>query len=145
MHIRITDKKMQPIPLLLISTPNAGLFRRARHSVLCMGCGMYPENQVQPNRTTVPFLSLPAQDGRRARPQNDFITIIHCGLHRIFSVVLMGGISAVAMGAEIHDAVRDWEAAAVARLLKKNVKLVNLADDDHAALSCGGRGEMPMW
>ena len=57
----------------------------------------------------------------------------HSGLLRALPAALICGFSAVAMAAEIHDAVRDGDAAAVTRLLKKNAKLVNLPDEDHAA------------
>jgi ankyrin repeat protein len=53
----------------------------------------------------------------------------HSGLHRAFAAALICGFSAVAMAAEIHDAVRAGDAAVVARLLKKDAKLVNLADE----------------
>ena len=53
----------------------------------------------------------------------------HSGLRRATAAALMCGFSAVAMAAEIHDAVRQGDAAVVARLLKKNPKLVNLADE----------------
>ncbi|MCX6877507.1 MAG: ankyrin repeat domain-containing protein [Verrucomicrobia bacterium] len=82
--------------------------------------------------------SLPLTDPRlgfpmRARPHRHFLTIINRGLLRALPAVLMLGVSAVAMAAEIHDAVRAGDVAAVARLLKKDAKLVNLADEDHAA------------
>ncbi|MCX6877442.1 MAG: ankyrin repeat domain-containing protein [Verrucomicrobia bacterium] len=57
----------------------------------------------------------------------------HPGLLRAFATVLICGFSAVAMAAEIHDAVRTGDAATVARLLKKDPKLVNLPDEEHAA------------
>jgi ankyrin repeat protein len=57
----------------------------------------------------------------------------HSGLLRALPAALICGCSAVAMAAEIHDAVRDGDAAAVSRLLKKDPKLVNLPDEDHAA------------
>jgi ankyrin repeat protein len=57
----------------------------------------------------------------------------HSGLHRAFAAALICGFSAVAMAAEIHDAVRGGDVAAVARLLKKNPKLVNLPDADKGA------------
>jgi ankyrin len=50
---------------------------------------------------------------------------------RALPAALMIGFSV--MAAEIHDAVRAGDAAAVARLLKKNPKLVNLTDDAMAA------------
>jgi len=54
----------------------------------------------------------------------------HSGLLRALPAALICGFSAIAMAAEIHDAVRGGDVAAVTRLLKKNPKLVNLPDDD---------------
>ncbi|MCX6867643.1 MAG: hypothetical protein NTV46_15770 [Verrucomicrobia bacterium] len=53
-----------------------------------------------PNFTTASFHFLPSQHGWPARPQNDFLTIIHSGLHRAFSAALICGFSAVAMAAD---------------------------------------------
>jgi ankyrin repeat protein len=55
------------------------------------------------------------------------------GLLRASPAALICGFSAVTMAAEIHDAVRVGDTTAVVRLLKKNPKLVNLADEDQGA------------
>ncbi|MCX6877439.1 MAG: ankyrin repeat domain-containing protein [Verrucomicrobia bacterium] len=67
----------------------------------------------------------------RNRPHRPFVTFIKSGLLLAMPVALIVGTSA--MAAEIHDAVRTGDAATVARLLKKDAKLVNLPDDEHAA------------
>jgi len=90
------------------------------------------KNKIQPNP------SLPNSGSfsgflKRARQHRDFLTIINRGLLHTLSAALILGFSAAAMAAEIHDAVRGGDAAAVARLLKKNPKLVNLADDESGA------------
>ena len=67
----------------------------------------------------------------RIRPHRPFVTFIKSRLILVLPVSLI--FVASAMAAEIHDAVRGGDAAAVARLLKKDAKLVNLADEESGA------------
>jgi len=59
--------------------------------------------------------------------------IMNRRLPHALSVALICALPAVAVAAEIHDAVRQGDAAVVSRLLKKNPKLVNLPDEDKGA------------
>ncbi|MEI6653151.1 MAG: ankyrin repeat domain-containing protein [Verrucomicrobiota bacterium] len=63
------------------------------------------------------------------RPRGVYLAIRNTKLLRVVSAALILGCSAVAVAAEIHDAVRAGDAAVVVRLLKKDAKLVNLADE----------------
>jgi len=88
-----------------------------------------------PNFTTALFHFLPSQHGWPARLQSNLLTNMHRGLRRAFS--------AVAMAAEIHDAVRQGDAAVVARLLKKTPKLVDPNTNLGTATSLNGMRLLP--
>jgi ankyrin repeat protein len=63
------------------------------------------------------------------RPRGVSLAIRNLKPTRVLPAALILGCITAAMAAEIHDAVRGGDTATVARLLKKDAKLVNLADE----------------